>query len=210
MAHAPWHMPHGTCSKDNKINIHSKKVLKLVFLVGDAPPHMDYQDDVKYPAVCEMAVKKDLIINTVQCGTMASTTPIWKKIAKLAEGKFVAIQQSGGVVAISTPYDEAITKCNGKLGSTVCAYGSTWEQQSALRKNSLALSAPSEAAADRATCWQVASPRCSVGRSRPKLQRAGPSRAERASPRHHSSPRTPAACSRAASAPPPSRVAAAP
>ncbi len=128
----------------------SRKVLKIVFLVGDAPPHMDYQDDVKYPAVCEMAVKHDLIINTVQCGTMGSTTPIWKKIAKLAEGEFVAIQQSGGVVAITTPYDEAITKCNGKLGSTVCAYGSISDQKSALRKNSLALSAPSEAAADRA------------------------------------------------------------
>ena len=128
----------------------SRKVLKIVFLVGDAPPHMDYQDDVKYPAVCEMAVKKDLIINTVQCGTMGSTTPIWKEIAKLAEGDFVAIQQSGGVVSISTPYDAAIAKCNGKLGSTVCVYGSAWEQNNALRKNSLALSAPSEAAADRA------------------------------------------------------------
>ena len=64
----------------------SRKVLKIVFLVGDAPPHMDYQDDVKYPAVCEMAVKKDLIINTVQCGTMSSTTPIWKKIAKRHQG----------------------------------------------------------------------------------------------------------------------------
>ncbi|MFP6900451.1 MAG: vWA domain-containing protein, partial [Opitutales bacterium] len=129
----------------------SRKVLKIVFLVGDAPPHMDYQDDVKYPAVCEMAVKNDLIINTIQCGTMKSTTPIWKKIAKLAEGEFVAIQQSGGVVAITTPYDAAIAKCNGRLGSTVCAYGSVLEQRSALRKNSLALSAPSEAAADRAS-----------------------------------------------------------
>ena len=79
----------------------SKKVLKLVFLVGDAPPHMDYQDDVKYPEVCKKAVKKDLIINTVQCGNMASTTPIWKEIAKLAEGDYVAIAQTGGVAAIT-------------------------------------------------------------------------------------------------------------
>ncbi|MBG29735.1 MAG: hypothetical protein CMI31_07015 [Opitutae bacterium] len=129
----------------------SRKVLKMVFLVGDAPPHMDYQDDVKYPAVCKMAVKKDLIINTIQCGTMSSTTPIWKKIAQLAEGEYVAIQQSGGVVAITSPYDEAISKCNARLGGTVCVYGSAWEQQSALKKNSLALSAPAEAAADRVT-----------------------------------------------------------
>src|SRR5438094_2089862 len=26
-----------------------KKTLRLLFLVGDAPPHMDYADDVKYP-----------------------------------------------------------------------------------------------------------------------------------------------------------------
>lgn len=127
----------------------SRKVLKIVFLVGDAPPHMDYQDDVKYPAVCEMAVKKDLIINTVQCGAMGATTSIWKKIAKLAEGEYVAIQQSGGVVSITSPYDEAISKCNSRLGGTVCVYGSAWEQKSAFNKNSLALSAPTEAAADR-------------------------------------------------------------
>ena len=26
-----------------------KKTLRIIFLVGDAPPHMDYKDDVKYP-----------------------------------------------------------------------------------------------------------------------------------------------------------------
>src|SRR5207248_1554312 len=31
--------------------------LRLLFLVGDAPPHMDYKDDVKYPVTCEKACK---------------------------------------------------------------------------------------------------------------------------------------------------------
>ena len=101
----------------------SKKVLKLVFLVGDAPPHMDYQDDVKYPEICKLAAKNNIILNTVQCGSMASTTPIWKEIAKLAEGDFVAIAQSGGVAAISTPVDAEIAKLNRELGVTVVAYG---------------------------------------------------------------------------------------
>src|SRR5262249_35130354 len=43
-----------------------KKTLKIIFLVGDAPPHMDYPDDVKYPDTCKLAVKNDIIINTVQ------------------------------------------------------------------------------------------------------------------------------------------------
>jgi len=50
------------------------EVLKIIFLVGDAPPHMDY-DEVQYPEICELAMKKDLVINTIQCGTMSSTTP---------------------------------------------------------------------------------------------------------------------------------------
>jgi len=127
----------------------SKKVLKLVFLVGDAPPHMDYQDDVKYPAVCKQAVKKDLIINTVQCGSMASTTPIWKKIAKLAEGDYVAIAQTGGVAAISTPVDAEIAKLNRELGVTVVAYGDARGRATVARKLALATDAPDEVAADR-------------------------------------------------------------
>ena len=127
----------------------SKKVLKLVFLVGDAPPHMDYQDDVKYPEVCKQAVKKDLIINTVQCGNMASTTPVWKEIAKLAEGDYVAIAQTGGVAAISTPVDAEIAKLNRELGVTVVAYGDARGRATVASKLALATEADDEVAADR-------------------------------------------------------------
>jgi len=127
----------------------SKKVLKLVFLVGDAPPHMDYQDDVKYPEVCKQAVKKDLIINTVQCGNMASTTPVWKEIAKLAEGDYVAIAQTGGVAAISTPVDAEIAKLNRELGVTVVAYGTKAKREVVEGKINLAAEAKEEVAADR-------------------------------------------------------------
>jgi hypothetical protein len=53
-----------------------RSVLKVIFLVGDAPPHMDYANAAKYPDVCQAAVKKDLIINTIQCGNLAETTPV--------------------------------------------------------------------------------------------------------------------------------------
>ncbi len=41
---------------------------KVVFLVGDAPPHMDYQDDVKYPEIVAAAAAKGIVVNTIQCG----------------------------------------------------------------------------------------------------------------------------------------------
>ncbi len=128
----------------------SKEVLKLVFLVGDAPPHMDYQDDVKYPEVCQMAMKKDLIINTIQCGTMNGTAEIWKEIASKAEGEYAAILQTGGTVAIATPYDEEIAEINRKLNATVVGYGDAKAQTIARSKAMAASGAKAEAAADRA------------------------------------------------------------
>src|ERR1051325_1189153 len=71
-----------------------RDVLKIIFLVGDAPPHMDYADGPKYADLCRIACKKDLIINTVQCGSMSETTPIWQEIAKLYEGRYAAIAQT--------------------------------------------------------------------------------------------------------------------
>jgi len=127
----------------------SRDVLKVIFLVGDAPPHMDYKQDVKYPDSCKLAMKKDIIVNTIQCGTMASTTPIWQEIARKAEGKFARILQGGGVIAIATPFDKEIAACNAKLGHTVCVYGDARAQRFAASKVTLAESAPAAAAADR-------------------------------------------------------------
>ena len=103
-------------------------VAKLVFLVGDAPPHMDYPDDVKYPVTCQAAVKKGLIINTVQCGDMAETTPIWTQIAKLSEGSYVALAQSGGMVTIDTPMDKDIADLSAKIAALTMSYGPEQQQ----------------------------------------------------------------------------------
>ena len=78
-----------------------KKTLRIIFLVGDAPPHMDYPDDVKYPETCKKAVEKEIIINTIQCGSDPECTKYWKDIAVKSEGSYAAIPQAGGVVAIA-------------------------------------------------------------------------------------------------------------
>jgi Mg-chelatase subunit ChlD len=126
-----------------------RKVLKIIFLVGDAPPHMDYAEGPKYPELCRLAAKKDLIINTVQCGNIAETTPIWKEIAKSSEGSYAAIAQSGGVVVIATPMDGELAKLNKKIGETLIPYGDAGLQREVAAKQAFAESAPATAAADR-------------------------------------------------------------
>ncbi|MFL6514354.1 MAG: vWA domain-containing protein [Chthoniobacterales bacterium] len=126
-----------------------KKVLKIVFLVGDAPPHMDYPNSAKYPDLCREAAKKDLIINTVQCGDMAETRPIWQEIARLSEGSYVAIAQSGNMSVVSTPVDTELAKLNERIGATVIPYGSAKLQAEVRVKTEIAAAAPAQAMADR-------------------------------------------------------------
>jgi len=126
-----------------------RQTLKLIFLVGDSPPHMDYADDIKYPEVCQEAVKRDLIINSVQCGDNGETTTIWKKISDLSEGSFAAIAQSGGMVAVATPMDADLATLNRQLGSTLVAYGDVASRNRVLAKQAASEAAPAPVAAER-------------------------------------------------------------
>jgi hypothetical protein len=125
-------------------------VLKVVFLVGDCPPHMDYRGDVKYPATCREAVKRLIVINTVQCGGVAATTPVWREIARLGEGSYAALAQDGNMQAMSSPYDEDIADVSAEIGRTLVAYGKLELQAEVREKAAKAEAAPASVAADRA------------------------------------------------------------
>jgi Mg-chelatase subunit ChlD len=99
------------------------KTYRVIFLVGDAPPHMDYQDDVRYAESCRLATERDIIINTIQCGAEAETTPIWRRIAGLAEGRFFQVAQAGSAVLYDTPFDDRIAALSAELDATRIYYG---------------------------------------------------------------------------------------
>jgi Mg-chelatase subunit ChlD/flagellar biosynthesis chaperone FliJ len=107
---------------------------KTVFLVGDAPPHMDYQDDVKYPVTLGVAKDKGIVINTIQCGQMGTTTPAWQQIARLGDGHYFQVEQAGSAVAIATPFDEKIARLSEKLDDTRLYYGSAEDREKQYRK----------------------------------------------------------------------------
>jgi hypothetical protein len=126
------------------------QVLKIVFLVGDYPPHMDYRGEVQYPETCRAAATRGLIVNTVQCGGVPETTRVWREIARLAEGAYVALEQSGNMQALPTPYDEEIARLSAAVSRTVVAWGARERRAEAEAKTRAAAEAPAEVAADRA------------------------------------------------------------
>lgn len=124
-----------------------KNTLKLLFLVGDCPPHMDYQDGYDYHRICQEAVRKDIIINTIQCGNYPETETFWQEIARLGEGRYARVVQTGGVRVIETPVDEELAKLNSLLEGTIVAFGSVKDMERAvMRKEAVGRMAPTIAA----------------------------------------------------------------
>ena len=101
---------------------------KTIFLVGDAPPHMDY-NEVRYPEIVASAIENGIVINTIQCGEIPSAVAPWTQIASLGNGDFFQVEQAGGAVAYTTPYDEEIADLSAKLDDTRLYYGTEEEKE---------------------------------------------------------------------------------
>ncbi len=101
---------------------------QVIFLVGDAPPHMDY-NEVRYPEIIASALDKGIVINTIQCGDMPTAIAPWTQIASLGNGNFFQVEQAGGAVAYTTPFDEDIAELSAKLDDTRLYYGTEEEKE---------------------------------------------------------------------------------
>ncbi len=124
---------------------------RIVFLVGDAPPHMDYAQDMKYPQVLALAKQKDILVNAVQAGGARDTERVWREIAQMGGGKYIPIPQDGGkIVVIETPYDIEIIELQRELNGTVIPYGPR-SQRSSIERKTGGMFAPSAAAPDMAS-----------------------------------------------------------
>jgi Mg-chelatase subunit ChlD len=100
------------------------RAYQVVFLVGDAPPHMDYPNELRYPEIIAMANRKGIVVNTIQCGDVASTLASWQSIAGLGNGRFFQVEQAGSAVAVVSPFDAEIAALSEKMDSTRLYYGS--------------------------------------------------------------------------------------
>ncbi|OHB76736.1 MAG: hypothetical protein A2Z34_02775 [Planctomycetes bacterium RBG_16_59_8] len=127
-------------------------VLQIVFLVGDCPPHMDYNDGLDYRKIAPEAIARGIMINTIRCGSDAQTETHWREIAKLSDGAYTSIAQSGGTVAIATPVDGKLAELSKKINETYVPYGERGRAGEAAQfsADSKAKEAAPAAAAERA------------------------------------------------------------
>ena len=126
-------------------------ICRILFLVGDAPPHMDYAQDKKYPEVVRMAHDRGIVINAVQAGGARDTERVWRDIAQRGDGRYIPIPQDGGqVLIIETPWDTEIIELQGRINGTVIPYGPRAQRSSIEQKTAQVAAAPRSVASEMA------------------------------------------------------------
>lgn len=71
---------------------------KVAFLIADAPPHMDYAQDVPYGTTALKAVGEGVRVHTVAAsGLDEAGSLVFRQIAQLTRGRFVFIEYGGDV-----------------------------------------------------------------------------------------------------------------
>ena len=127
------------------------EICRIMFLVGDAPPHMDYAQDVKYPEVMRMARERGIVVNAVHAGGARDTERVWREIAQLGNGRYIPIPQDGGhLVVIETPYDTEIIELQNHINGTVVPYGPRQQRGDVEKKTRQAAAAPASVATEMA------------------------------------------------------------
>ena len=99
----------------------SYKDIKMIFVAGNEP---FTQGSVNYLSACGNARAKDVIVNTIHCGSFdKGIYDKWKDGALVGGGDYMAIQQDRRTVHIQTPYDDRINELSIELNNTYIYYG---------------------------------------------------------------------------------------
>src|SRR5262249_7340704 len=126
-----------------------RQTIRIIFLVRDAPPHMDDTDELKYPLTCKKALSAGILINAIQCGNDMECARYWKDISEKANGAYAAISQNAPQ-KVTTAFDKRLSEINSELARSAIVFGDVRKREADAKKAQLAVALPLEVAADRA------------------------------------------------------------
>lgn len=133
------------------------RTYKAVFIAGNEP---FTQGSVEPMSVCRQARERNIIINTIHCGShSAGVSGSWNDGAEVGGGKFMIIDQDSQVQHIDAPQDKRISELGIKLNETYIGYGSLRQEGAAKQEKADHDAVANEAAGShlqRAICKSTA------------------------------------------------------
>lgn len=124
----PEHVSAALSDAVHKVSWSQGPALRVLFLVGDAPPHLDYQDGFDYRRHVREARQLGIGVETIECGADPETARVWQEMATLGDGHFARIDPNGGMPVRVTPVDQELARLGAELGTTVVAAGNAAER----------------------------------------------------------------------------------
>lgn len=114
----------------------NKDDLRLLFIAGNEP---FTQGKINYEEAIADAKEKDVVINTIYCGSYATgVAGMWKHGADIGGGDYMTINHNKKIIHIVTPYDTDILILNKQLNDTYIFYGNKgYQKYSSQRKQDL-------------------------------------------------------------------------
>src|SRR5262245_5685028 len=95
----PEHVSRALHDAVHRISWSQGPALRIIFLVGDAPPHVDYQDGFDYHRHALEARQRGIVVETILCGGDPQASAVWQQIASLGQGHYAQIDAQGGMTA---------------------------------------------------------------------------------------------------------------
>src|SRR5262245_33692273 len=130
----PEHVSRALSDAVHRVSWSRGGAVKMIFLVGDAPPHLDYQDGYDFRRHAREARQLGIGVETIQCGEDPNTASVWREIASLGDGHYARIDGQGGMPVRVTPADAELARLNAELAATVVSAGSAREQAETARR----------------------------------------------------------------------------
>lgn len=109
------------------------QALKLIFVAGNEAATQDPEFDAMQMA--STAIGKGILVNTIYCGNKGHRDAEgWRQVSRMADGKFVAIEQDKAAV-ITTPFDQELQALSAQINTTYLTFG---KQRTAWAANQIA------------------------------------------------------------------------
>ena len=121
----PEHVSAAMHDAVHRLTWSSGRALRMIVLVGDAPPHLDYQDGFDYRKHVGEARQKGIVVESIQCGDDPQTASVWREIASAGAGEYARIDAQGGMPVRVTAVDAELARLNSEIAGTVVAGGTS-------------------------------------------------------------------------------------
>ena len=112
----PEHVSAALHDAVHRLTWSSGRSLRMIVLVGDAPPHVDYQDGFDYRRHVGEARQRGIVVESIQCGQDAQTAQVWREIASTGAGHYAQIDAQGGMPVRVTAVDAELARLNAEHG----------------------------------------------------------------------------------------------